>query len=158
MCGICGMIGPGADQAIVQKMIRSIAHRGPDGEGLYQGDGIFLGHCRLSIIDLVTGDQPMSNEDQSVWVVFNGEIYNFQNLRIDLEGRGHRFKTESDTEVLVHGYEEYGTEFLSRLDGIFAFALWDARAKRLILARDYFGVKPLHYHFDGKTLRFASEI
>ncbi len=158
MCGICGMIGPGADQAIVQKMIRSIAHRGPDGEGIYQGDGILLGHCRLSIIDLVTGDQPMSNEDQSVWIVFNGEIYNFQNLRLDLEARGHRFKTKSDTEVIVHGYEEYGTEFLSRLDGIFAFALWDVRAKRLILVRDYFGVKPLHYHFDGRTLRFASEI
>jgi len=158
MCGICGMIGPGADREIVQKMIRSIAHRGPDGEGIYHGDGISLGHCRLSIIDLVTGSQPMSNEDQTIWVVFNGEIYNFQNLRLDLEGRGHCFKTSSDTEVLVHGYEEYGTEFLSRLDGIFAFALWDIRGKRLLLVRDYFGVKPLHYHFDGKTLRFASEI
>jgi asparagine synthase (glutamine-hydrolysing) len=152
------MVGPGADQAIVQKMIRSIAHRGPDGEGMYQGDEVSLGHCRLSIIDLVTGDQPMSNEDQTVWVVFNGEIYNFLNLRLDLETRGHRFKTRSDTEVLVHGYEEYGTEFLNRLDGIFAFALWDAGKKRLLLVRDYFGVKPLHYHFDGRTFRFASEI
>lgn len=158
MCGICGMAGPGADQAIVKKMIRSIAHRGPDGDGIYQGNEVFLGHRRLSIIDLVTGDQPMSNEDRTVWVVLNGEIYNFQNLRLDLEERGHRFNSRSDTEVLVHGYEEYGTDFFRRLDGIFAFALWDAGEKRLILARDYFGVKPLHYYFDGKTLRFASEI
>jgi len=158
MCGICGIVGPGADQKIIKKMVRSIAHRGPDGEGIYQGDEVFLGHRRLSIIDLVTGHQPMSNEDQTLWVVLNGEIYNFENLRLDLKERGHRFSSRSDTEVLVHGYEEYGTDFFRRLDGIFAFALWDAGENRLFLVRDYFGVKPLHYHFDGKTLRFASEI
>jgi asparagine synthase (glutamine-hydrolysing) len=158
MCGICGMIGPGADPDIVQRMNLSIAHRGPDGVGIYQEDGVVLGHRRLSIIDLVTGKQPMTNEDQTVWVVFNGEIYNFQDLRRDLQEQGHRFATRSDTEVLIHGYEEYALDFLSRLDGIFAFALWDAQKKRLLLVRDYFGVKPLHYHFDGKTLRFASEI
>jgi len=158
MCGICGMIGPGADPEIVQKMNLSIAHRGPDGADFYQGNGIVLGHCRLSIIDLVTGKQPMSNEDQTVWVIFNGEIYNFQDLRRELQERGHFFATRSDTEVLIHGYEEYALGFLSRLDGIFAFALWDAGKRRLLLVRDYFGVKPLHYYFDGKTLRFASEI
>jgi len=158
MCGICGMIGPGADQAIVKKMVRSIAYRGPDGEGIYQGDDVFLGHRRLSIIDLVTGDQPMPNEDQTAWVVLNGEIYNFQTLRRDLDARGHCFSSRSDTEVLVHGYEEYGADFFRRLEGIFAFALWDAAKKKLFLVRDYFGVKPLHYHFDGKTLRFSSEI
>jgi asparagine synthase (glutamine-hydrolysing) len=158
MCGICGMVGPGADEAIVRRMMHAIAHRGPDGEGLYRGDDVVLGHRRLSVIDLVTGDQPMTNEDRTVWVIYNGEIYNFRNLRCDLEERGHRFSSQSDTEVLVHGYEEYGTDFFRRLDGIFAFALWDAVKKKLILVRDYFGVKPLHYHFDGRTLRFASEI
>jgi len=158
MCGICGMIGPGADPAVIQRMNLSLAHRGPDGEGVYQGDGVLLGHRRLSIIDLVTGEQPMTNEDKTVWVVFNGEIYNFQDLRKELQERGHVFATKSDTEVLIHGYEEYGPEFLIRLDGIFAFALWDVRKKRLLLVRDYFGIKPLHYHFDGRTLRFASEI
>jgi len=158
MCGICGMIGPGADPAIIQRMNLSLAHRGPDGEGVYQGKGVLLGHRRLSIIDLVTGEQPMTNEDKTVWVVFNGEIYNFQDLRGELQERGHVFATRSDTEVLIHGYEEYGPEFLIRLDGIFAFALWDVRKKRLLLVRDYFGIKPMHYHFDGRTLRFASEI
>ena len=158
MCGICGIIGPGADPATIERMNRSLAHRGPDGEGVYQGEGVMLGHRRLSIIDLATGEQPMTNEDRTIWVVFNGEIYNFQDLRRELQERGHRFATKSDTEVLVHGYEEYGPEFLIRLDGIFAFALWDARKKRLLLVRDYFGIKPLHYHFDGRTLRFASEI
>ncbi|HET6460290.1 MAG TPA: asparagine synthase (glutamine-hydrolyzing) [Syntrophales bacterium] len=158
MCGICGIVGPGADPAIIRRMNMSLAHRGPDGEGIYQGEGVLLGHRRLSIIDLVTGKQPMTNEDRTICVVFNGEIYNFQDLRRELEERGHRFATRSDTEVLIHGYEEYGPEFLSRLDGIFAFALWDEREKRLLLVRDYFGIKPLHYHFDGRTLLFASEI
>ncbi|HUH65745.1 MAG TPA: asparagine synthase (glutamine-hydrolyzing) [Syntrophales bacterium] len=158
MCGICGIIGPGADPDIVRRMKTSIAHRGPDGEGLYEGDGIVLGHRRLSIIDLMTGGQPMANEDETVWVVFNGEIYNFLELRSELENKGHRFATKSDTEVLIHGYEEEGPCFTKRLDGIFAYALWDARRKRLLLVRDYFGVKPLHYHFDGRTLRFSSEV
>ena len=117
---------------------------------IYEDTGVVLGHRRLSIIDLVTGDQPMSNEDGTVWVVYNGEIYNFRDLRHDLEQRGHRFHSQSDTEVLVHGYEEYGLSFLTRLDGIFAFGLWDRRYRRLLLVRDYFGVKPLYYHFDGQ--------
>jgi asparagine synthase (glutamine-hydrolysing) len=158
MCGICGIAGPGAERPLVERMAASIAHRGPDGEGFYQADGVVLGHRRLSIIDLVTGDQPMTNEDGSVWAVYNGEIYNFRELRSELERQGHRFHSSSDTEVLVHLYEQHGEAFLPRLDGIFAFALWDARRRRLLLARDYFGVKPLHYHFDGHTLRFGSEI
>jgi len=158
MCGICGMAGPEAEYVIVQNMCTSLAHRGPDGEGIYKDTAIALGHRRLSIIDLVSGDQPMSNEDGTVWVVYNGEIYNFRDLRYDLEQRGHRFRSQSDTEVLVHGYEEYGLSFLTRLDGIFAFGLWDSRHRRLLLARDYFGVKPLYYHCDGQTLRFASEM
>jgi len=158
MCGICGIAGPGGSRALIQKMSDAIAHRGPDGQGIYEGEGVCLGHRRLSIIDLVTGDQPMTNEDRRIWVVFNGEIYNFMELRRDLTERGHRFATQSDTEVLIHGYEEYGLSFLPKLDGIFAYALWDDDCRRLLLVRDYFGVKPLHYQFDGKNLRFASEI
>jgi asparagine synthase (glutamine-hydrolysing) len=158
MCGICGIAGPGGRRETVERMTRIIAHRGPDGYGIHDGNGIFLGHRRLSIIDLKTGDQPMTNEDKTIWVVFNGEIYNFMELRRDLEDRGHCFATKSDTEVLIHGYEEYGLSFLQKLNGIFAYALWDDRRRRLLLVRDYFGVKPLHYYFDGKTLHFASEI
>jgi len=158
MCGIVGVVGPGLRLELAEAMVRSVAHRGPDGSGLYQGDGIFIGQTRLSVIDLVTGDQPMPNEDGSVWVVCNGEIYNFPDLRRDLEAKGHRFRSTSDTEVLLHSYEEYGLDFLPRLDGIFAFALWDTRQRRLLLVRDYFGVKPLHYYFDGHTLRFGSEV
>ena len=152
------MVGPGASLQLVEAMLRSDCHRGPDGQGIHQDHDAYIGQTRLSIIDLITGDQPMSNEDQSIWVAYNGEIYNFQELRHELELKGHRFRTASDTETLLHGYEEFGVEFLCKLDGIFAFALWDSNHKRLLLARDYFGVKPLHYHFDGKTLRFGSEI
>jgi len=158
MCGICGIVGPAASDAVVKRMTAAIAHRGPDGEGFYFDAGVALGHRRLSIIDLLTGDQPMGNENDTIWVVYNGEIYNFPALRRDLERRGHHFRTRSDTEVLVHGYEEYGLDFLPRLDGIFAFALWDAPRRRLLLARDYFGVKPLHYHTEGQNLRFGSEV
>jgi asparagine synthase (glutamine-hydrolysing) len=158
MCGICGIAGPGADRALVERMNASLAHRGPDGEGFYADDGIVLGHRRLRIIDLVTGDQPMSNEDGTIWAIHNGEIYNFRELRRELEGHGHRFHSTSDTEVLVHLYEQHGVGFLPKLDGMFAFALWDQKRRRLLLARDDCGIKPLHYHFDGHTLRFASEI
>ena len=158
MCGICGIAGACANSNVAEMMNRSLRHRGPDGSGLYQDEGVVLGHTRLSIIDLQTGDQPMTNEDRSIWVVFNGEIYNYRELRRDLAECGHRFHSTSDTEVLVHLYEEHGDMFLSRLDGIFAFALWDTRRRRLLLARDYAGVKPLHYHFDGVTLRFGSEV
>ncbi len=157
LCGIAGIVGQGARPDLAEEMIQALAHRGPDGSGLYRDAGVVLGHTRLSIIDLQTGDQPIFNEDKTVGVVFNGEIYNYRELRRDLQARGHRFATTSDTEVLAHLYEDDAERFLPRLDGIFAFALWDARRKRLLLARDYFGVKPLHYHYDGATLRFASE-
>lgn len=152
------MVGPRADIEITRAMTESLRHRGPDGLATKDLGEAVLGHTRLSIIDLVTGDQPMSNEDESIWVVYNGEIYNFPELRDELVARGHTFRTTSDTEVLVHGYEEFGVDFLPRLDGIFAFALWDAAQRQLLLVRDYFGVKPLHVHFDGATLRFASEL
>ena len=158
MCGICGMIGPDASREVVEKMNAAIAHRGPDGNGFYQDKDVILGHRRLSIIDLVSGDQPITNEYRTIWVVLNGELYNYPDLRRDLIERGHVFSTSTDTEVLVHGYEEYGLNFLEKLDGIFSFALWDQPRRRLLLVRDYFGVKPLHYHFDGRTLRFGSEI
>ncbi len=146
------------DPALVQAMLGCLAHRGPDGTALYADAGIAMGHARLAVIDLVTGDQPQTNEDRTVWLCFNGEIYNYRILRAELETRGHRFKSQSDTETLVHAYEEWGVNYFARLNGIFALALWDTRARRLILARDPFGVKPLHYFWDGATLRFGSEI
>lgn len=158
MCGICGIAGAAAHSEIVERMIQSIAHRGPDGSGMHQDTCVVLGSTRLRIIDLTTGDQPIANEDRTIWVVFNGEIYNYRELRRELEARGHCFRSTSDTEVLVHLYEDEGEAFLPRLDGIFAFALWDTRRQRLLLARDCFGVKPLYYNFDGATLRFASEM
>lgn len=158
MCGIAGMAGPAADGAICRKMVDCISHRGPDGRGFYNDAGVSMGHARLSIIDLETGDQPMSNEDGSVWIAFNGEIYNFKKLKDALKAQGHVFKTTSDTEVILHGYEQNGPDFIQQLDGIFAFSLWDKNKKRLLLARDYFGVKPLHFHYDGKNIRFGSEL
>ena len=126
MCGIAGVVGPDASVALIERMTEALSHRGPDDIGYHQDGQVFLGQTRLKIIDLVTGDQPMSNEDGTVWVVFNGEIYNFRELRKELERAGHRFHSNSDTEALVHGYEEYGTDLFRRLDGIFAFALWDS--------------------------------
>ncbi|MEW6264411.1 MAG: asparagine synthase (glutamine-hydrolyzing) [Thermodesulfobacteriota bacterium] len=158
MCGLAGLVGPAADRDKAGRMIASLAHRGPDGLNLHSDGQAHLGHARLAIIDLSTGDQPMSNEDGSLWVVYNGEIYNYLALKSELLDLGHEFKTRSDTEVLLHGFEEWGRELFPRLDGIFALALWDSIRRRLTLARDYCGVKPLHYHFDGSTLRFASEI
>ena len=158
MCGIAGILGEQAKREVIQAMITCLGHRGPDDSGVFQNNDGFLGQTRLSIIDLETGNQPMSNETGSIWIVQNGEIYNYRELREELQQKGHVFRTTSDTEVIIHGYEEYGTGILNRLDGIFAFAIWDESKKRLLLARDYFGVKPLHYHFDGGTLRFASEV
>jgi len=136
-----------------------IRHRGPDDEGYYFDRGCGLGMRRLSIVDLDTGHQPISNEDGSVWIVFNGEIYEFDHLRRDLESRGHHFRTRSDTEVIIHLYEEHGVECFQHLRGMFAIALWDARAERLILARDRFGKKPLYYSFDASSgLTFGSEL
>ncbi|OLC28321.1 MAG: asparagine synthase (glutamine-hydrolyzing) [Armatimonadetes bacterium 13_1_40CM_64_14] len=139
-------------------MCAALIHRGPDDEGCYVGQGVGLGMRRLSIIDLAGGHQPLCNEDGSVWVVFNGEIYNFRELRHELEGRGHRFTTETDTETIVHLYEEYGPHCVTRLRGMFAFALWDARRQQVVLARDRLGIKPLYYAEASGRLVFASEL
>ena len=158
MCGICGVAGPGADAEAVARMNARLVHRGPDSEGSFSADGVALAMRRLSIIDLAGGDQPIANEDGSVVVVQNGEIYNYRELRRELEGRGHRFRTASDTEVLVHLYEEHGEGFAERLRGMFAVAIWDERERRLLLGRDRFGIKPLYYRLREGTLSFASEL
>jgi asparagine synthase (glutamine-hydrolysing) len=161
MCGISGIYrfdGCPIDSELLERMTSIIRHRGPDGSGSYRDAGIGLGHRRLSIIDLEGGAQPICNEDATLQVVFNGEIYNFIELRQELETRGHLFKTKTDTEVIVHGYEEWGKDCVSRFNGIFAFALWDATTRRLFLARDHLGVKPLYYVCLNNQLLFASEI
>ena len=162
MCGIAGQVFldgvRSVEPAFIQRMTDAIAHRGPDGEGQYVRGPVGLGHRRLSIIDLHTGAQPMCNEDGTVWIVFNGEIYNHLELRADLHARGHFFKSTSDTEVIVHLYEEYGEACVSKLKGMFAFAIRDERSKRLFIARDRVGIKPLYYTVAGGSLRFASEI
>jgi asparagine synthase (glutamine-hydrolysing) len=162
MCGICGKLNfdrqLSVDQSLIRQMMDMIQHRGPDGSGEYLSGPVGLGHRRLSIIDLDTGAQPMSNEDGNIWVVYNGEIYNFQELRAELQLKGHQFKSTSDTEVIVHLYEELGDQCLTRLRGMFAFALWDERKQRLLLARDRVGVKPLYYSNTGNALLFASEM
>ena len=162
MCGIVGFTAPGQDPAaakqIVQGMADLIRHRGPDGEGCYADGTAALGHRRLSVIDLAGGGQPMLNEDGTLVVVFNGEIYNYKTLRARLQQRGHTFATDSDTEVLLHGYEEWGRDLPCRLRGMFAFAVWDRTRGTLFCARDLFGIKPLCYYKKGETLLFASEI
>src|SRR5499427_11063927 len=162
MCGIAGRFNFNPEHRIEQQqlmaMMAVIAHRGPDAGGFYTGDGIGLGHRRLRIIDLATGDQPLSNEDESIWTVFNGEIYNFAELRAELEASGHRFRTDTDTEVIVHAYEQWGELAMTRFRGMFAFALWDAPRRRLLLVRDRLGVKPLYWSRRGDTLLFGSEI
>ena len=162
MCGICGIAtaerGTVPDLDAVRKMNGRLVHRGPDSDGLFHENGVALAARRLSIIDLEHGDQPIANEDGSVVVVQNGEIYNYRELRGELERRGHRFATASDTEVLVHLYEEHGDVFVERLRGMFALALWDSRRGRLLLARDRFGIKPLYYRVADGTLSFASEL
>jgi asparagine synthase (glutamine-hydrolysing) len=162
MCGLAGVAyrdGRPVDPAIVTRMTRALAHRGPDDEGFHFGPGIGLGHRRLSIVDLsADGRQPMSNEDGSVWVAFNGEIYNHADLRQWLVGRGHRFKSQADTEVLVHLYEEKGADLVQDLRGMFAFGIWDADARRLLLARDRIGIKPLFFTEHDEGIAFGSEI
>jgi asparagine synthase (glutamine-hydrolysing) len=158
MCGICGRYsGDGVKKADLLQMLQSIAHRGPDDEGIYLDGCIGLGNRRLSIIDLPGGKQPISNEDGSIWVVYNGEIYNHRQLRRELEGQGHVFHTHSDTEVIVHLYEELGDRCVERISGMFAFALWDVRQQRLLLARDRIGQKPLYYSHQSGEFLFASE-
>jgi asparagine synthase (glutamine-hydrolysing) len=161
MCGIAGILsldGRPVAAEDVQSMCDALTHRGPDDEGLFVRPEVGLGMRRLSIIDLHTGQQPISNEDGSVWVVFNGEIYNFQSLREELIRRGHKLATRSDTEVIVHLYEDFGAELVNHLRGMFAFALWDSNKKQLLLGRDRLGIKPLYYTDLGGRLAFASEL
>jgi asparagine synthase (glutamine-hydrolysing) len=162
MCGIVGKVNfdrQPVDPDQIRRMADSVRHRGPDDEGVWTGDGVGLGHRRLSIIDLsASGRNPMCNEDETIWIVFNGEIYNFQELRPQLEASGHKFRSHTDTEVILHLYEDHGAACVEQLRGMFAFAIWDRRARQLLLARDRLGVKPLYYQEDASGLRFGSEI
>lgn len=162
MCGICGEVklreGPPPSEDVVRGMVRTMRHRGPDGDGVFLDSQVALGAVRLAIIDLAGGQQPIQNEDGSLTIVFNGEIYNFASLRSQLERLGHRFATHSDTEVIVHAYEEFGAECVLHLNGIFAFAIWDQRRRALFIARDRLGVKPLFYAITDDRLIFASEL
>jgi asparagine synthase (glutamine-hydrolysing) len=162
MCGICGKLNFDREISVTSGLVKSMAdaihHRGPDDEGYYVSGPIGLGFRRLSIIDLNMGHQPICNEDGTVWIVFNGEIYNYQELREGLRGRGHVFKSQTDTEVIVHLYEEFGPACVEKLRGMFAFAIWDENRRQLMLARDRVGIKPLYYWLTEKTLVFGSEI
>ncbi len=162
MCGICGIFHRDASRLVEQSalagMSAQIVHRGPDEDGSYVDGNVALAIRRLRIIDVQSGQQPITNEDQNIWIVYNGEIYNHQQLREELESRGHRYRTRSDTETIVHLYEEYGPECVQRLRGMFAFAIWNRRTRRLFIARDRLGIKPLYYRFEGGTLLFGSEI
>lgn len=163
MCGICGKfnyndIRP-VDAATIEGMTSILEHRGPDGSGVFIDGNVGLGHRRLSIIDLSPrGRQPMFNEDGTIALVFNGEIYNYREMAVDLKTRGHAFRSDTDTEVIIHAYEEYGAACVTRFNGMFAFAVWDGRKEELLLARDRLGVKPLYYHLNGRAITFASEI
>lgn len=162
MCGICGIVYKDAhqqvDQAAVKRMTKAMVHRGPNDDGFFVDSSAAIGMRRLNVIDPATGQQPMANETKTIWVVLNGEIFNYRELREELNKQGHRFKSASDTEVLVHLYEEYGMRGIKKLNGEFAFALWDAPACRLIVVRDRFGVKPLYYYESPESLSFASEL
>ena len=162
MCGICGIVYCDREQQVepglLKNMCDTIAHRGPDDEGYFAHQHVGLGMRRLSIIDLSTGKQPISNEDGKIWIVFNGEIYNHKSLRNELERHGHQFKTQTDTEAIVHAYEEFGENCVQKLNGMFAFAIWDQHKNQLFLARDRVGIKPLYYYFDKKRLIFGSEL
>ena len=162
MCGIAGRCNYDPlrpiDRGVLEAMTQTLAHRGPDAAGYHVAPGIGLGHRRLSIIDLASGDQPLANETGTVWTIFNGEIYNFAEVRAELVAHGHRFRTNSDTEVIVHGYEQWGERCVERFRGMFAFALWDATARRLMLARDRVGVKPLYYAELPGGIVFGSEL
>lgn len=157
MCGIAGIVGEYADKHTIKKMLSTLQHRGPDSQGIYVDDKIALGACRLAVIDLVTGDQPITSEEGDVTIVYNGEVYNYKALRSRVEEKGHRFKTSSDTEVLIHAYEEQGEQFVNDLNGMFAFAIWDQKNKMLLLGRDPIGIKPLYYTLIDEGIAFASE-
>lgn len=162
MCGICGVFNfdpaEPVDPAEIREMAATIVHRGPDEDGFYVNRNVGMGMRRLSIIDLTDGRQPISNEDKTVHVIYNGEIYNYRELRADLVRAGHRFRSHVDTEVIAHAYEEYGDGFVDRLNGMFAFALWDERRRLLLLVRDRIGIKPLYYYADSRRLGFSSEL
>lgn len=161
MCGIAGFVSEGInlqDDSVIRRMIHAIRHRGPDASGVYVDDSAALGHARLSIIDLAGGGQPMCNEDGTLWITFNGEIFNYVELRMELIARGHVFSTKSDTEVILHMFEEYGENCVTRLNGQWAFAIWDKKRRRLFLSRDRFGVRPLFYAEAQGAFLFASEI
>jgi len=162
MCGITGFIDLNRSlheqYELLNRMTDVLSRRGPDGCGTHIDGPVGLGHRRLSIIDIEGGKQPCCNEDSSIWITFNGEIYNFQALREELLKKGHRFSTQSDTETIVHAYEEYGTDCLRHLRGMFAFGIWDAKRQRLFLVRDRIGKKPLYYYLKDNKLIFASEI
>ncbi|MBI2883513.1 MAG: asparagine synthase (glutamine-hydrolyzing) [Candidatus Methylomirabilis oxyfera] len=160
MCGIAGVVTQGkpVERSCLEAMMQSLAHRGPDGEGMYLDGAVGLGHRRLAIIDPEGGRQPLSNEDGSVWVTFNGCIYNYQELARDLRAAGHTFRTHSDTEVIVHAYEQWGTACVTHFNGMFAFAIWDGGAQRLFAARDRLGIKPFYYVAGAEAFAFASEI
>lgn len=162
MCGICGIVNiddsPPPDLDLLVRMMGRLRHRGPDSSGYYRDPQVALGHTRLAIIDLETGAQPLCNEDQTIWITFNGEIFNYLELASELRGLGHQFKTKSDTEVIVHAYEEWGTLCFERLNGQWAIALWDKAKDRIILSRDRYGIRPLYYTYCDNKLLFASEI
>src|ERR1043165_3283134 len=162
MCAIVGILNSSSRQPVaegeIRQMLAMVRHRGPDQFGVYLDDSIGLGNARLSIIDLSSGQQPIGNETGDLWIVFNGEIFNHVELREVLEKKGHRFETHCGTEVLLHAYEEYGRDCLPKLNGQFAFAIWDARKKELFIARDRLGVRPLFYTIVGGDLIFGSEI
>ena len=162
MCGIGGIVYHDRNRPVcvtdLRRMCDTLVHRGPDDEGFFTDGNVGLGMRRLSIIDLASGHQPISNEDGSVWIVFNGEIYNFRELRKELAHKGHEFSTDSDTETIVHAYEEYGEDCVKKLNGMFSFAIWDKRTRKLVLARDRVGIKPLYYYVDDSCLVFGSEL
>jgi len=163
MCGIAGYVNTNSAAAtgglaVLSRMTDAIQHRGPDDSGFFQDSGVFLGHRRLSIIDLSAGHQPMANEDGRVHIVYNGEIFNHSDVRVELGLAGHVYKTHCDTEAIIHAYEEYGPDCLTRFRGMFAFALWDSNKRRLFCARDRLGIKPFYYYWDGRLFAFASEI
>src|SRR5207237_1074920 len=162
MCGICGQLNFARNEPVerdtMRQMPESIRLRGPDDEGYFISGSLGLGFRRLSIIDLAGGHQPMSDAEETVWVILNGEIYNFKELRADLEQRGHSFRTRSDTEVIIHGYKEWGTGVFNRLNGMFGLAIWDVQKERLVVARDAMGIKLIYYRIANGQLTFGSEI
>src|SRR5437899_7850433 len=162
MCGICGQLNFARNEPVgsdtIRRMTHTMVHRGPDDEGYFCFGSLGLGFRRLSIIDLAGGHQPMSDAEETVWVILNGEIYNFKELRAELEGRGHYFRTQSDTEVIIHGYKEWGAEVLNHLNGMFGLAIWDVKKRRLIVARDAMGIKMIYYRIARGQLMFGSEI